>query len=56
MLTLYRYAIACIAYLVIIWHLVLNGRAAASAKGGNVSGFFTSIAGYTLILWTAYPM
>lgn len=50
------YIIACIAYLVIVWHLVLNGRAASLNKGGNVSKFFTSIAGFTLIVWTAYPV
>lgn len=50
------YAIGCIAYLVIVWQLVVNGRAHALAKGGKVGGFFASIAGFTLILWTAYPM
>lgn len=50
------YAIACVAYLVIVWHLAVHGRAQAAAKGGKVGGFFASIAGFTLILWTAYPM
>ena len=50
------YAIACIAYLVVIWHLAVNGRAAVVNKGSKVSRFFASIAGFTLILWTAYPM
>ena len=50
------YAIACIAYLVIVWHLAVHGRAMAMSKGGKVGGFFASIAGFTLILWTAYPM
>lgn len=50
------YAIACIAYLVVIWHLAIHGRAMAMSKGGKVAGFFASIAGFTLILWTAYPM
>lgn len=50
------YTIACIAYLVIIWHLALHGRATAMQKGGKVAGFFGAIAGFTLILWTAYPM
>ena len=50
------YAIACIAYLVIVWHLAVHGRAMAASKGGKVGGFFASIAGFTLILWTAYPM
>lgn len=50
------YAIACIAYLVIVWHLAIHGRAAALSKGSKVGGFFASIAAFTLILWTAYPM
>lgn len=50
------YAIACVAYLVVVWHLAIHGRAMAMAKGGKVGGFFASIAGFTFILWTAYPM
>lgn len=50
------YAIACIAYLVVIWQLVLYGRPAAAAKGGKVGNFFAAIGGFTLILWTIYPM
>ena len=50
------YTIACIAYLVVIWHLALHGRATAMAKGGNVGKFFAAIGGFTLILWTIYPM
>jgi len=50
------YTIACIAYLTIIYQLVINGRAAASSRGSKVSTFFYSIAGYTLIVWTAYPI
>lgn len=50
------YAIACVAYLVVVWHLAVHGRAMAFAKGSKVGGFFASIAGFTLILWTAYPM
>lgn len=50
------YAIACIAYLVVIWHLAVNGRARAQAKGQKVGSFFVAIAGFTLIVWTAYPI
>ena len=50
------YAIACIAYLVIIWHVAIHGRHMVTQKGNKVAGFFASIAGFTLILWTAYPM
>jgi bacteriorhodopsin len=50
------YTIACIAYLFVIWHLAINGRATVQAKGQKVASFFLAIAGYTLLLWTAYPM
>ncbi|KAF2202593.1 family A G protein-coupled receptor-like protein [Delitschia confertaspora ATCC 74209] len=50
------YAIAIISYLVVIWHVALNGRSYANAKGSKVGAFFTSIAAYTLIIWTAYPI
>lgn len=50
------YAIACIAYLVVIWHLAVNGRAQAAAKSQKVGSFFVAIAGFTLIIWTIYPM
>ncbi|KAL9095903.1 MAG: hypothetical protein Q9165_001900 [Trypethelium subeluteriae] len=50
------YAIACIAYLVVVWQLAINGRAAVLNKGTKVARFFGSIAGFTLLLWTAYPI
>lgn len=50
------YAMSCFAYLVVVWHLVVNGRAQAQARNQKVSSFFTSIAGFTLIVWTAYPI
>ena len=50
------YAIACIAYLVIIWQLLINGRATAQGKGGKVGNFYAAIGGFTLIIWTIYPM
>jgi bacteriorhodopsin len=50
------YAIACIAYLVVIWFLVIHGRQAASSRGGKIGGFYASIGAFTLILWTIYPM
>jgi len=50
------YAIACIAYLVILWHLGVNGRARAQLRGSNVGSFFVAIAGFTVIIWTAYPI
>jgi len=50
------YAIACIAYLVVIWQLVYHGRSAAMSKGGKVGNFFAAIGGFTLIIWTVYPI
>lgn len=50
------YAMACIAYLVVVWHLAVHGRAMAMAKGGKVGKFFAAIAGFTLVIWTIYPM
>ena len=50
------YAIACIAYLVVVYQLAFNGRAAVASKDSKTATFFTSIAGFTLLLWTAYPM
>ncbi|KAK8195957.1 hypothetical protein M8818_007108 [Zalaria obscura] len=50
------YTIACIAYLVVIWHLAIHGRALAMQKGGKVGNFFAAIAGFTLVIWTIYPI
>lgn len=50
------YAIACIAYLVVIWQLAYHGRSMAAAKGGKVGNFFAAIGGFTLVIWTVYPM
>ncbi|KAF2223423.1 hypothetical protein BDZ85DRAFT_197189 [Elsinoe ampelina] len=50
------YAFACVAYLVLVWQLAINGRATASGKGGKVGSFYLSIASFTLVLWTVYPI
>jgi hypothetical protein len=50
------YTIAIIAFLVVIWHLALNGRNAVQARSQNVASFYTAIAVYTLVIWAAYPM
>jgi bacteriorhodopsin len=50
------YAIACIAYLVVVFQLGFKGRAAVAGKDAKLKAFFGSIAGFTLILWTIYPM
>lgn len=50
------YAIGCIAYLVIVYQLAVNGRAVAAAKDSKTGTFFAAIGGFTLLLWTFYPM
>ena len=50
------YTIACIAYLVVIYKLAVPGRAKAMGKDSKTGTFFTAIAGFTLVLWTIYPM
>ncbi len=50
------YAIACIAYLVVIYQLAFNGRGVVQNKDKKTATFFSAIAGFTLVLWTVYPM
>lgn len=50
------YAIGCIAYVVVIWHVALHGTKMVRAKGDRVKKLFASLAAFTLILWTIYPM
>ena len=50
------YAIACLAYLVIIYQLAVNGRRVVTSKDTKSAAFFGSIAGFTLIIWTIYPI
>ena len=50
------YAIACIAYLTIVYQLGVNGRGIVKGKDSKTATFFSAIAGFTLILWTVYPM
>ncbi len=50
------YAFACIAYLVIVYQLAFNGRAAVAGKDSKTKAFYGAIGGFTLLLWTVYPM
>jgi len=50
------YAISCFAYLVILWQLVVSGRRAVMGKDNSTGKLFASIGGFTLILWTLYPV
>jgi bacteriorhodopsin len=50
------YTIACFAYLVVIWHVSVHGQRMVRAKGGDTIKLFSSLAVFTFVLWTAYPM
>ncbi|KAK5084966.1 hypothetical protein LTR24_007304 [Lithohypha guttulata] len=50
------YIWACIAYLVIVYQVVYNGRGAAMNKDQKTKAFFASLAGFTFLLWTIYPI
>ena len=50
------YAMACIAYLVVVYQLAFNGRGVVQNKDKKTATFFSAIAGFTLVLWTIYPM
>lgn len=50
------YAIACISYLFVIWHIALHGSRVVSARGNKVVKLFSSLGLYTVVVWTAYPM
>lgn len=50
------YAIAVIAYLVVVYQLAINGRHIAQTKDSKTATFYAAIGGFTLILWTIYPM
>jgi len=50
------YTMGCVAYLVIVYLLAIPGREAVRSKDAKTGKFFASIAGFTLILWTLYPI
>lgn len=51
------FAIECIAYLFVIWHVVGHGARAVRARGDSkVRKTFASLASFSLILWAIYPM
>ena len=50
------YTIACLAYLTVVYQLAFNGRAAVAGKDGKTKAFYAAIGGFTLLLWTVYPM
>ncbi|KAH6957933.1 hypothetical protein BKA56DRAFT_637772 [Ilyonectria sp. MPI-CAGE-AT-0026] len=48
------YAISCIAYLFVVWHVVVQGTRVANTRENNVTKLFGSLAVYSLILWAIY--
>jgi bacteriorhodopsin len=50
------YTIACIAYLTIVYQLAYNGRHAVAGKDSKTKAFYGAIGGFTLLVWTVYPM
>lgn len=48
------YAIACVAYVFVIWHVALHGFRGASARSNKVSKLFGSLSVFALLLWAAY--
>jgi len=50
------YAMALVAYLVIIYEFVVPGRRAASTRDNKTTKLFASIGLYTLVVWTLYPI
>ncbi|KAI1466010.1 family A G protein-coupled receptor-like protein [Daldinia caldariorum] len=50
------YAIACVAYLNVVYQIGYKGRHATSARDNKIRAFFGAISLFTLLLWTAYPI
>lgn len=50
------YAISCISYVFVIWHVAMHGNNVVKARGNKVSNLFGALALFTFVLWTAYPM
>lgn len=50
------YAMACVAYLFIVYILAVGGRRTVASKSSATAKLFASIGGFTLVLWTLYPI
>lgn len=48
--------IACVSYLFVLWHVVLHGSTMVKTKGSAVTKLFSSLAMFSFIVWTIYPM
>lgn len=51
-----HYAFSCIAYLTIVFLFAFPGRRAASTQKSSNSNLFAGLGGFTLLLWTLYPI
>jgi len=50
------FAISCLSYLFVVWHVGLHGTRAVQSKGARVSKLWASLAIYTLAVWAAYAI
>ncbi|OBT78697.1 hypothetical protein VF21_02311 [Pseudogymnoascus sp. 05NY08] len=50
------YIIAWLAYLVVVYQLVVGGRRNASQTGSGTARLFSAVGGFILVLWTIYPI
>lgn len=50
------YAMACVAFLVVVHQLAIPGRRAVANKDKHVAGIFAFLASYTLVVWALYPI
>jgi bacteriorhodopsin len=50
------YAMSCAAFLVIIYQLAIPGRRAVMGKDSGTAKLFAAIGGFTIIIWTLYPI
>jgi len=50
------FAISSISYLLVIWHVAVPGFWTVKAKGKTVSKLFSSLAIFSLVVWTTYPI
>lgn len=48
------FTIACVAYLFVIWHVVLYGSRIVQAKGEKVARLFGGLTAFLFVLWTIY--
>ncbi|KAL2143385.1 hypothetical protein VTI28DRAFT_10499 [Corynascus sepedonium] len=50
------FAISCLGYLFVVWHVGLHGTRAVQTKGARVSKLWASLAIYSLAILAAYPI